>query len=223
MAEAATVTADPSGWFASQSYELDYWCNHWPLRGMPLGEIRRSRHGAYGWFLGEMGFRRRSEYAFHDFSGTVLEVGSGPIGFFELAEDVTVTSQDSLMAQYAEQLPFSTLGTRGSTTYVAQTLNAIDTKFDFVVCSNVLDHTSDWIEFLELCADRVKVRGQLLLYTDSRGVPLPGHTQIFSPQQLRRVLRLMGFGEFLVDKTCAESTGHSDFTNTIRAVLTDPR
>ncbi|WP_410963477.1 methyltransferase domain-containing protein, partial [Salmonella sp. SAL04292] len=56
----------------------------------------------------------------------------------------------------------------------------IESAFDFVVCSNVLDHTADWIQFLIDCVGRLRTGGELLLVTDSRGVPAIGHTQIFS-------------------------------------------
>lgn len=63
------------------------------------------------WFLGKMGFTYgSSHYRYEGFEGKVLEVGSGPIGFFEKVEGVTVTAQDSLMGLYAENLPFSILG-----------------------------------------------------------------------------------------------------------------
>lgn len=47
------------------------------------------------WFLGKMGFTYgSSHYRYEGFEGKVLEVGSGPIGFFEKVEGVTVTAQD---------------------------------------------------------------------------------------------------------------------------------
>ena len=69
---------------------------------------------------------------------------------------------------------------------------AITETYDFVVCSNVLDHTGDWLEFAELLASRVGPAGQLLLMTDTRDAPVMGHTQIFSPSQLVRVFKLLG-------------------------------
>ncbi|MGU4087186.1 hypothetical protein ACVZD1_27150, partial [Pseudomonas aeruginosa] len=42
------------------------------------------------WFLGKMGFTNgSSHYRYEGFEGKVLEVGSGPIGFFEKVEGVT--------------------------------------------------------------------------------------------------------------------------------------
>ena len=101
------------------------------------------------------------------------------------------------MAAYATHIPFSTIGTRGSTTYIDQAVEDIRDTFDFVVCSNVLDHTGDWIDFLAHCCNRVGAGGELLLFTNSRGAPTPGHTQIFSPPQLLKVIELLGAKRFV--------------------------
>ena len=130
-----------------------------------------------------------------------------------------MVSQDSLMRAYAENLNFSMLGARGSTTYVNDGIKEIKQKFDFVVCSNVLDHTADWIAFLEACVNRLVSGGQLLLFTDSRGVPAPGHTQIFTFSQLKTVIRLLGAKSMPVARSLempAEDK-HCEFKNFIRA------
>lgn len=209
------VTANPAGWTDSQEYELRYWRDEWPYRHMPIADLQRLRHEDAAWFLGEMGFAR----PFSDFTGDVLEVGCGPIGFFELMNGVRVVAQDSLMAAYARALTFSKLGARGAAIYLARDIDQIDGTFDFVVCSNVLDHTADWIEFLQHCRNRLNPGGQLLLFTDSRGAPAPGHTQIFSPQQLVRVVNLLGAKHLIVSRAQAVNDGHRDYTNTIRAAF----
>jgi SAM-dependent methyltransferase len=211
------VTANKEGWAQSQSYELTYWKEQWPWRDQPVDELQRRRHEVAKWFLQLMGFRAETANEFAGFSGRILEVGSGPIGFFELIKGCEVLAIDPLMRAYADNLPFSLIGTRGCTTYIAESIVEQATDFDFVICSNVLDHTADWIETIEQCVARLKPEGDLLLYTDSRGVPSLGHTQVFSPDQLRRVLRLAGAKQFVVDVTETGRNQHCDFTNAVRA------
>jgi 2-polyprenyl-3-methyl-5-hydroxy-6-metoxy-1,4-benzoquinol methylase len=217
MSTTAAITSDPQGWATSQIYELNFWRNDWPYRTKPVTELQKHRHDVAIWFLKLMGFEELSESTFKDFAGRVLEVGSGPIGFFELMDSVDVTAIDPLMRAYAEHLPFSLLGKRGSTLYSASAIDELPRHYNnFVVCSNVLDHTADWIETLELCTMRLQPGGELLLYTDSRGAPALGHTQVFTPGQLRRVLRILGATEFIIDKTDKNAVDHADFTNILR-------
>ncbi|WP_210252096.1 methyltransferase domain-containing protein [Rhodoplanes serenus] len=212
-------TANPDGWDSSQRYELVFWRDHWPYRHFPLQELQTMRHGDAVWFLKQMEFVQSSEKRFEGFEGSVLEAGSGPIGFFELMENVDVTAQDTLMELYAEHLPYSTLGKRGAATYTGTPVPQFEDRYRFVVCSNVLDHTADWIEFLRDCCVLLEPGGELLLITDSRGAPMEGHTQVFSPQQLRMVLRILGAQTFLVDRTEPVTDGHCDFRNYVRAVF----
>lgn len=213
----ATPTANPEGWVDSQSFELRFWRDNWPYRHLPIEELQAMRHGDAVWFLGHMGFKQIGPRRFAGFEGEVLEVGSGPIGFFELIEGAQVTSQDTLMGAYARHIPFSTLGQRGASMYMDVAVPDFTRTFDYVVCSNVLDHTADWIQFLVDCRKRVRPGGELLLVTDSRGAPQEGHTQVFSPVQLRTVLRILGASSFAIDKTVASTDDHCDFRNYVRA------
>ncbi|MNF48645.1 Ubiquinone biosynthesis O-methyltransferase [compost metagenome] len=216
----APASADPEQWEKSQEYELSFWKEQWPYRHLSVAELQQARHKDAMWFLGKMGFLKGgSDYRYEGFDGTVLEVGCGPIGFFEMVGDVSVTAQDSLMRLYAENLPFSMIGKRGSVTYIKEDLADVGELFDFVVCSNVLDHTADWIQFLMFCSKRVKKDGELLLVTDSRGIPAIGHTQIFSHSQLVRVLELLGAKEFRVDAVEREDGVHCDYRHYLRAVF----
>lgn len=204
----------------SQEYELSFWKDKWPYRHLSVEELQEARHKDAMWFLGKMGFTYgSSHYRYEGFEGKVLEVGSGPIGFFEKVEGVTVTAQDSLMGLYAENLPFSTLGERGSSCYIRDGVADIESAFDFVVCSNVLDHTADWIQFLVDCVGRLRTGGELLLVTDSRGVPAIGHTQIFSHDQLVRVLELLGAKQFKVKAVEREDGVHCDYRHYFRVVF----
>lgn len=192
-APARKVSANPEEWAESQKYELDYWKNSWPFRELPIAELQEQRNRDARWLLRSLGFTTASDYAFEGFGGSVLEVGCGPIGFFELIENVTATAIDSLMRLYAQEIPYSLLGTRGNATYIDNKLEDVAETFRFVVCSNVLDHTADWMEFLEQLTRRVGPDGELLLVTDTRGNPAEGHTQVFSPDQAVRALRWLGF------------------------------
>ncbi|WP_049306275.1 methyltransferase domain-containing protein, partial [Pseudomonas aeruginosa] len=136
-----------------------------------------------------------------------------------ISRPLQVTAQDSLMGLYAENLPFSTLGERGSSCYIRDGVADIESAFDFVVCSNVLDHTADWIQFLVDCVGRLRTGGELLLVTDSRGVPAIGHTQIFSHDQLVRVLELLGAKQFKVKAVEREDGVHCDYRHYFRVVF----
>jgi 2-polyprenyl-3-methyl-5-hydroxy-6-metoxy-1,4-benzoquinol methylase len=214
------ASADPGQWEKSQEYELSFWKDQWPYRHLSVAELQQARHKDAMWFLGKMGFvKGDSDYRYEGFEGRVLEVGCGPIGFFELAADVSVTAQDSLMRLYAKNLPFSLIGERGAVTYSQESVAYVAGVFDFVVCSNVLDHTADWIEFLISCVKKIRKGGELLLVTDSRGIPAIGHTQIFSHNQLVRVLELLGAKEFKVDAVEREDGVHCDYRHYFRAVF----
>lgn len=216
----SVASADPEQWIHSQEYELSFWKDKWPYRHLSVEELQEARHKDAMWFLGKMGFTYgSSNYRYEGFEGKVLEVGSGPIGFFEKVEGVTVTAQDSLMGLYAENLPFSILGERGSSCYIRDGVPDIESAFDFVVCSNVLDHTADWIQFLIDCVGRLRTGGELLLVTDSRGVPAIGHTQIFSHDQLVRVLELLGAKQFKVKAVEREDGVHCDYRHYFRVVF----
>lgn len=216
----SVASADSEQWIHSQEYELSFWKDKWPYRHLSVEELQEARHKDAMWFLGKMGFTYgSSHYRYEGFEGKVLEVGSGPIGFFEKVEGVTVTAQDSLMGLYAENLPFSILGERGSSCYIRDGVADIESAFDFVVCSNVLDHTADWIQFLVDCVGRLRTGGELLLVTDSRGVPAIGHTQIFSHDQLVRVLELLGAKQFKVKAVEREDGVHCDYRHYFRVVF----
>jgi 2-polyprenyl-3-methyl-5-hydroxy-6-metoxy-1,4-benzoquinol methylase len=172
--------------------------------------MQELRHGDGTWLLKNLNMPPNGPHSFEGFTGSVLEVGCGPIGFFELTEGVEVLAIDSLMAAYAREIPYSTLGRRGSSTYAATLLQDITDKFRFVVCSNVLDHTADWMEFLELLANRVEPNGQLLLMSDTRGYPAAGHTQVFTPSQCQRALRWLGLTKSYYFRFESFANAHAD-------------
>lgn len=203
-------TANKDVWPESQQYELEFWRDKWPYRDWPIAELQKLRHGDAAWFLSSVGFTKKGEFAFEGFGGDVLEVGCGPIGFFELMQDVMVTAIDSLMGPYAAEIPFSTLGARGSTTYVAKGLGEITDRYRFVVCSNVLDHTADWMEFLELLVNRMRPDGELLLATDTRSKPMIGHNQVFTPDHLKRAMKWLGLTRFEYYKVEEKDHFHCD-------------
>ncbi len=192
IAGAPQPSANAESWSESQRYELDFWKNRWPYRDWSLDKLQELRLADAAWVLRNLGFTQTGPRTWEGFTGSVLEVGCGPIGFFELVEGVQVTANDSLMAAYAAEIPYATMGRRGSANYVGTQVQDFTQRFRFVLCSNVLDHTADWMEFLELLTNRVEPGGQLLLITDTRGRPMPGHTQVFSPAQLQRALRWLG-------------------------------
>ncbi len=215
-----TAAAAEEDWAASQSYELAYWRDQWPLRDLPPEEIRRQRLEAAVWFLGAMGFPREGDTRrFRGFRGRVLEVGCGPIGFFDLVEGIDCHAMDSLMPAYARELPYAALGKAGSTTYLeVARLEEVAGAYDFVVCSNVLDHTGDWRAFLGLLCGVAKRRpgGRLLLYTHTRGTPLPGHTQVFTPGEALDAVQAEGLRsvELAVARPCPP---HADYELFLRA------
>jgi SAM-dependent methyltransferase len=179
--------AEPLSWEDSQEYELDFWVNRWPYRDKTRQEVLRIRLEDAHWFLGSFGFKRTAASGqFHGFGGNVLEVGCGPVGFFELVWGVEVTGQDPLMQKYAERMPnLARFGVCGRYNYTADAVAELPASYyDYVVCSNVLDHTGDWRLALGGMLDRLKVGGRLLLYTQCRDKPVRGHTQTFTPAML---------------------------------------
>jgi 2-polyprenyl-3-methyl-5-hydroxy-6-metoxy-1,4-benzoquinol methylase len=189
---APELTVNKNEWPESQRYELLYWKEKWPYRTWPIEELQKLRHADATWLLSNLGFAKKDEFTFQGFEGTVLEVGCGPLGFFELTRGVAVTAIDSLMKAYASEISYATLGARGAATYLDKNLEEITDTYRFVVCSNVLDHTADWMEFLEELVKRVSPDGELLLVTDTRSKPMVGHTQVFTPDHLKRALSWLG-------------------------------
>ena len=179
----------------AQQYELLFWKERWPYRGWAVPQLQDLRHADGVWLLKNVGLQQRDEFSFDGFEGRVLEVGCGPIGFFELMRGVEVTAIDTLMAAYASEIPYSLLGTRGATTYTSRRLEEEPGTYKFVVCGNVLDYSDDWMEFLEAAVARVEPGGELILSTDTRTRPSVGHPQVFTAAQLKRALKWLGMRE----------------------------
>jgi 2-polyprenyl-3-methyl-5-hydroxy-6-metoxy-1,4-benzoquinol methylase len=174
-------------WEQSQKVELDFWVNSWPYRNLPREEIiSEVRSKDAHWFLQHMGFPVKTPNKIYDgFEGKVLEVGCGPIGFFENIEGITVKAIDPLMKLFADNLSFSQYGKYNNCDYSDDALESIKETFDFVVCSNVIDHTDNWAEFSSNLTKKITPNtGELLIYTHCRYEPSPGHTQVFSPNNL---------------------------------------
>jgi 2-polyprenyl-3-methyl-5-hydroxy-6-metoxy-1,4-benzoquinol methylase len=208
----AEVLTQPGSWDDSQCYELDFWLNHWEYRRLDRSVlVSKIRHGDGRWFLKSFGFPETSEHSFEGFQGTVLEVGCGPIGFFEAMKNVTVKAIDPLMRKYSDHLPFSKFGRHGNCEYTNERVEDVKERFDFVVCSNVLDHTADWQDMVRHCISRLNPGGQFLLFTHSRSKPAVGHTQVFSPGEL--VDEFLRFRATNVKqmKVVPDLTGHGDF------------
>lgn len=67
---------------------------------LPRNELIALRARDAEWFLGSMNFTKTATGVYKGFRGRVLEVGCGPIGFFEAVFDVQVTAIDPLMRAY---------------------------------------------------------------------------------------------------------------------------
>lgn len=219
MNDQPVITANKEGWQTSQDFELAFWKNDWPFRNLPLPELREARHADAVWLLKQFGIEQvEGTREFNGLRGKVLEVGCGPIGLFELCEGVEITAQDTLMDAYARELPYSTLGKRGASNYTGKDVSEFNEKFDAVICSNVLDHTADWVEFLENMAKLCNDGGKMIIFTESRGAPVLGHTQIFTGDQVARVLTALGAKNIPVRQILAVPPGgHCDYRNFIMA------
>lgn len=206
-------------WGESQQYELDFWVNHWPYRHLDrtriVEEIRRKDAE---WFLGSMLFEVAEDRGYRGFRGTVLEVGCGPIGFFEAVPGVSVRGIDTLMHEYSTRIPFAKYGKVTNYDYSEVPLQKITEKFDFVVCSNVLDHTGDWKAFLKDCLGPLKPgTGELLLYTHCRTTPSPGHTQVFDPGEIVRWLIELGVRQIRHLQVRPDMSAHADVECFVRS------
>lgn len=141
-----------------------------------------------------------------------MEVGCGPVGFFESINGVNVTAVDTLMEAYARKLPLSVVGKVNNYIYKSCSIEDVVDKYDYVVCSNVLDHTDNWEKFLHMLLDKVKINtGCLLLYTHCRNRPSPGHTQVFCPSDI--IKSLVGAGVERIDyfSMLPDSSLHANF------------
>lgn len=139
-----TATEGLDAWAADQLAQLEYFKHAWPLRECRRAEISACRLADAAWLLEGCGMPAFEGRACPGFTGRVLEVGSGPVGFFDLVEGITCDAIDPLMAAYAWELPFAGLGPVGATAYWDRPIAAMRGPYDWVVCSNVLPHAADW-------------------------------------------------------------------------------
>lgn len=163
------MNAALEAWAAAQLEELEFWKHAWPHRDLPPEALQAVRFADAVWLLAALGFGPPDGHRFAGFAGRVLEVGSGPVGFFEQVEGIACDAIDTLMAAYAWELPYARLGRHGATHYLDRPLEACRPDYDFVVCSNVLDRVADWRAFVPLLARALRPGGTLLLYTWCRG------------------------------------------------------
>lgn len=203
---------------AAPKFELSFWVNKWPYRHLSRQEIIETvRRDDAKWFLEEMGFRETTAGAFDGFHGVVLEVGSGPIGFFEGVQGVTVDAIDPLMKAYSTSLPFAVYGAVNNYQYSDTPVESIEKKYDFVVNSNVLDHTDDWKAHLAYCINAVnRPTGQLLLFTHCHFLPFPGHSQLFMPNDVVAELLRHKVAAIEPMKITRDDSGHADFICALR-------
>lgn len=208
--------ADPS--------DLEFWRDRWPYRDLAIAEMQELRHDDARWLMQQFGVVETRPRHFEDLAGRVLELGAGPIGLFELLEDAEVVAQDPRQAVYADQLPFATLGRRGSAMYVDTAIEAFeDASFDVVVCGGMLDQCGDWIALLQHARRVLRPGGTLMLFTTSRSAPRGGRDQVFTHEQLRYVLRLLGATDFAADACLPPLPGaDSDCRHFIRAHFPPP-
>ena len=197
------VTAtDLSRWRESQRYELRFWATEWNSELLRKGTDAVIAHRLEDgrWLLSAMQILfEASTLESSVFRGEILEVGCGPVGFFETWPGVQVVGCDPLMAQYAATLSCSHLGARANYLYTDTSVQEISRSFDFVVFSNVLDHVENWrfvaYHMVRLC----KVGGSLLLFTHCRSEPVEGHLQTFTPGQVRSFLEALGMKVILYE------------------------
>ncbi len=204
-------------WEESQQYELNFWINEWSYRHLSRPELVDIRYEDAKWFLNSFLIEEVNPYVFQGFEGTVLEVGCGPIGFFEKVKNITIKAIDPLMNLYSKNLPFSIIGKKNNCEYSEENIENIQDKYDFVVCSNVLDHTGDWEFFLFHLIKAIKPNtGQLLLYTHCRYAPSSGHTQVFDPADLVSFLLKLGVSDIKFMKIQPDISEHANYECYIR-------
>lgn len=187
--------AELSVWRDSQQYELAFWSTQWRPELVKAGgaAVVAHRLEVGRWFLREMDIPfDPSTLESPVFRGEVLEVGCGPVGFFETWPGVQVVACDPLMAKYAELLSCSILGSRANYLYSDSPIQTLSHAFDFVVCSNVLDHVENWRFVSHHMVRLCKPGGSILLFTDCRGRSVKGHRQLFSPDEVSTFFQALG-------------------------------
>jgi protoporphyrinogen oxidase/2-polyprenyl-3-methyl-5-hydroxy-6-metoxy-1,4-benzoquinol methylase len=85
----------------------------------------------------------------------------------------------------------------GGSNLFAEVFPKLSQKYDFVICSEVIEHTADYGRILEWIKNNLKVNGKLILTTQSGKVhssdKYTGHTQHFKIQELNSTLESLGF------------------------------
>jgi len=191
-----TVAPALQAWSELQLAELEFWKHAWPHRDLAPAALQTVRFADATWLLSALGFEPIEGRRFAGFAGRVLEVGCGPIGFFEQVDDIACDAIDTLMVAYAWEVPYARLGQQGATHYLDRPLEACRPDYDFVVCSNVLDRVADWRSFVPLLTRPLRPGGTLLLYTWCRG---------FTPGLVLDAVRDAGCGA--VERTAVRDGG----------------
>lgn len=188
-------------WERSQEFEFNFWVNQWTTthaqrdgQQLSIEEIISARQKAGIWLLQNFHIPISDDLTSEIFAGTVLEVGCGPIGFFEQFSAVKVLGIDPLMGQFAAHLYYSVLGARNNYLYDETHIKDLrDNEFDWIVCSNVLDHTENYKFMLREMMRVADKRGVILLVTDCRNKGELGHAQAFSAGQILDYVVRHGF------------------------------
>ena len=134
------------------------------------------------------------------FCGRILDVGSGPISYFECHPQTKVIAIDPNINEYNQaNSNIFKIGKINNVEYISGYVSNIPypppEKYDLIWCTNVLDHTKDFRQILEHFSRLISNSGVCMVQTDCRspGNISPGHEGVFSKSALIKEVRQLGF------------------------------
>ena len=157
MAEPDHPPDSIEAWDTAQKYEASFWLwhvrdsKHWTTRVEMYVAKPLLREDYFKWFDTEI-------------TGTVLDVGCGPMSIFEGFAGTDVTAIDPNLRTYQQQIPeFAKLGRMRNCYYRSCHVQDVFGTFDIVWSYNVLAHTIDWADMVDNMYRLTKPGGKLLL------------------------------------------------------------
>ncbi|MEM1156909.1 MAG: class I SAM-dependent methyltransferase [Verrucomicrobiota bacterium] len=131
------------------------------------------------------------------FRGKLLDVGCGPVSYFEGFPELDVVAVDPNLEGYAQaNSEFFKLGEVNNVKYISGFLtNDAVFKADMIWCTNVLDHDENYRDILAPFSDLLTDAGVCLLQTDcrSRWNVNACHPGVFTQKELLATIKDLGF------------------------------
>ena len=129
--------------------------------------------------------------------GKLLDIGSGPISYFECFPSVEVVALDPCIDSCVELCPgIFKKGQVNNVKYISGTIDDItEDEFDIIWCTNVLDHIESYKHIFRKFPNLLSENGICIIQTDCRSTfnTCEGHEGVFSAKELLREIRALDF------------------------------